>query len=429
MAIDELAVTTGAPAVSRGRQLVSASIGNMVEWFDWYAYSTLAVYLSAQFFPKGDTSSLVPLLSTLAVFAVGFVARPLGGLVIGVLADRVGRRRALGGTILGMGAGSLLIAASPTYAQVGVIAPLLLLVARIVQGVSAGGEYAASSAFLIESAPQRRRGLFSSFFYISATSALLAAIGISALLARTLDTGAMASWGWRIPFLIGAAGSVAGFWIRRHASETLNVKASGTERVGAFEVFRTHPKQALQLFWITAAPAVIFYMWTSYLPTYANITVGFDLEDGLVVGTISLTVFLLLQPVFGALSDRVGRKPLMLGFGLFFVVATVPLLRSLQGSAGSLLFVQVTGLVALAGFTSISSAVVCELFPTRLRTSGIGFSYALAVALFGGTGPYLATYLVDVGHPSAFGWYVAALAAISTLFYWRLPETAHRELR
>jgi MHS family alpha-ketoglutarate permease-like MFS transporter len=411
---------------------MAASVGNAVEWFDWYVYSMLAVYFAGQFFPATSEGSLVPLMSTLAVFAVGFFARPLGGLVLGMLADRYGRRSALSATIVGMGVGSLMIGLAPTYAQVGILAPAVLLLARLIQGASAGGEYAAGTAFLIESAPEGRRGLFSSFFYISATCANLAAIGLSALLANTLDSDSMSTWGWRIPFLLGSAAAVVGLWIRSQAEETLQEDATERPRgarVGLFDFFREHPKQSLQIFGLTAAPALAFYVWTAYLPTYAAITVGFDLKKGLLTGVISLVVFLLLQPVFGALSDKIGRKPMLLTFGTFFTIATVPLLASLRPTFTSLLFVQLTGLVFIACWSSISSAVAAELFPARLRSSGIAFPYGLAIAIFGGTGPYVATYLVHIGHATSFGWYIAAVALGSTLVYALLPETAHKPLR
>lgn len=416
--------------VNRGRQLLAATIGNAVEWFDWYIYAILAAYFAEQFFPAESEDSLVPLMSTLAIFAVGFLSRPIGGLVIGVLSDRFGRRVTLTWTIVGMGGGSVMIAGAPTYEQVGIVAPAILLLARVLQGVSAGGEYAAVSAFLIESAPRGRRGLFSSFAYVSSVTANLAAVGISALLANVLSSDDMGSWGWRIPFAIGAVGAVVGLWVRRHAEETLDVEATGgaTARVGMFDFFREHPKQAVQLFGLFAGPAVVFYFWTAYLPTYASITVGFDLDKALLVSVVSLTLFLVLQPVFGMLSDKVGRKPLMFGFGLFFLVATVPLLGSMNASVGSLLFVQTAGLIFIALWSSISSAVACELFPARLRSSGIGFPYALSVGIFGGTAPYLATYLANAGHAPAFAWYIVALAAIALLFYVKLPETAHRPL-
>lgn len=415
------------------RQLTAASVGNAVEWFDWYVYSMLAVYFAKQFFPNSTGNSLVPLMGTMAIFAVGFFARPLGGLIIGSLADRYGRKAALSATVLGMGAGSLMIGVAPTYAQVGILAPALLLVARLVQGFSAGGEYAASSAFLIESAPPQRRGLFSSFFYISATSANLAAIGISALLANVLPSDAMGAWGWRIPFLIGSLAAAAGWWIRTHAEETLQNPPETAEgsarRRHIFSFLREHPRESSLVFGITAAPALAFYVWTSYLPTYANITVGFDTKKGLLTGAVALAWFLLLQPLFGIVSDRIGRKPMLLTFGVAFTICAVPMMRALSDSWVSVLLVQMIGLTFLACWSSISSAIVAELFPARLRSAGIGFPYALAVAVFGGTGPYVATGLVDLGRANAFAWYIAALALASSLVYLTLPETAREPLR
>lgn len=412
------------------KQLAAASAGNALEWFDWYVYAMLVVYFAPQFFPDtGD--SLVPLLGAMAIFAVGFFARPVGGLVIGMLADKFGRKAMLSSTVIGMGVGSLIIGLAPTYAQVGIIAPMILVFARLLQGASAGGEYAAGSAFLIESAPEGRRGLFSSFFYVSATLANLTAIIVSAVLANTLSTADMESWGWRLPFIAGALAAVAGYWIRTHAEETLKAEPADGKRkkVRMFDFFREHPKQAFQIFGLTAAPALVFYIWTSYLPTYARITVGLDIKVGLITGSISLAVFLVLQPLFGLLSDKIGRKPMLIVFGLFFVFGTVPLLNSLTGSFTSLLIVQLTGLIFIALWSSISSAIASELFPTRLRSSGIGFPYALAVALFGGTGPYVATWMVDNGNIGFFGWYVTAIAVISTLVFFRLPETAHKTLQ
>lgn len=428
-------VSTPAPALatptSRLRQLVAFSVGNAVEWFDWYAYSFLAVYFAGQFFAESE-NSLVPLLSALAIFAVGFFVRPIGGLVVGVVADRFGRRGALAATVSGMGIGSLMIGVAPTYAQIGIVAPIVLLVGRVIQGLSAGGEYAAGTAFLIESAPEGRRGLFSSFQYISATTANLAAIGSAALLANVLSSDAMTSWGWRVPFLLGSVAAVIGLWLRRRTSETLHQEAlvrAKSERAGLFDFLREHPRESLQVFGLTAAPALVFYVWTAYLPTYASITVGFDIRKGLVTGAVSLAVFLVALPLFGALSDVIGRKPLLIVFGVFFVFGTVPLLRSLSPTVGSMLSVQITGLLFVAAWASISGAMASELFPARLRSSGIGFPYAVAAAVFGGTGPYVATWLVDIGHAESFGWYISAVTVLSTVVYVFLPETVRRPLR
>lgn len=414
-------------------QLLAASAGNAVEWFDWYVYSILAVYFSKQFFPPSTEGSLVPLLGAMAVFAVGFFARPIGGLVIGSLADRFGRKALLVATVLGMGVGSLMIAVSPTYTQIGVLAPIILVVARLIQGVSAGGEFAAGSAFMVESAPRGRRGLYSSFFYVSSTTANLFAIGLAVLLSTLLPDDSMATWGWRVPFLLGGLGALVALWVRTRAEETF-VKAdpesgSGAETSpGMFTFFRRYPKSVFLVFGITAGPALVFYIWTGFLPTYANFAVGFNVKDGLLASVISLSWFLVLQPVMGSVSDRVGRKPLAIASTLFFTVATVPLLAALNNSFLSFLVVQIVGLTFVAAWSSIGQAVFCELFPRKVRSAGIGFPYALSVALFGGTAPYIATWFGERGDVASFAWYIAGISLFSTVVVLLLPETAKKDL-
>ncbi|MFF3541579.1 MFS transporter [Streptomyces platensis] len=425
---------------SRLRQLAAASIGNAVEWYDWYAYSFLAVYFAEQVFPKGAGNSLVPLLSTFAVFAVGFFMRPVGGLLMGAIADRRGRRTALTLTILLMGGGSLLVAVTPTYAASGLLAPLVLVLARLVQGLSVGGEFAASTTFLVESAGPGRRGLFSSFQYVSTTAGQLLASGTAALLAALLTEQQMGQWGWRVAFLIGALLSLLGLWIRRGAQETLPqaldaVPAGETpkaqrsaDRPGLFEALRRHPRQSLLICGITAGGTIAYYTWTTYLPTYAQVNAGFDKGEALTVGTLSLIFFALLQPLGGLLSDRIGRKPLLLGFSLGFAVLAVPLLHLVTDTFVSLLLVQCAGMVLLTGYTSIAAAVNAEVFPARVRAAGIGFPYSLTVALFGGTAPYVGTWFKQAGHADLFPWYVAALCLVSFLVYLTLPETSRQEL-
>ncbi|MBM4792352.1 MFS transporter [Streptomyces sioyaensis] len=412
---------------SRLRQLAAASIGNAVEWYDWYAYSFLAVYFADQVFPHGAGNSLVPLLSTFAVFAVGFFMRPVGGLLMGALADRRGRRTALTLTILLMGGGSLLVALTPTYAATGVLAPVVLVLARLVQGLSVGGEFAASTTFLVESAGPGRRGLFASFQYVSTTAGQLLASGTAALLATLLTERQMGQWGWRVAFLLGALLSLLGLWIRRGAQETITERRAA-ERPGLFEALRRHPRQSLLICGITAGGTLAYYTWTTYLPTYAQVNAGFDKGDSLTVGTLSLAFFALLQPLGGLLSDRIGRKPLLLGFSLGFAVLAVPLLHLVTDAFLSLLLVQCAGMVLLTGYTAIAAAVNAEVFPARVRAAGIGFPYSLTVALFGGTAPYVGTWFRQAGHPDLFPWYVAALCLVSFLVYLTLPETARRPL-
>ncbi|MER5442298.1 MFS transporter [Streptomyces sp. NPDC002790] len=418
-------IKTAAPPRHPVRQLLAASVGNAVEWYDWYAYTFLATYIADQVFPKGADNSLVPLLATFAVFAVGFFMRPVGGLLMGAVADRRGRRAALTVTILLMGGSSLLVGITPTYASVGVLAPVVLVLARLLQGLSVGGEFAASTTFLVESAGPGRRGLFSSFQYVSTSIGQLIASGVAAVLVATLAEGQMDGWGWRVPFLAGAVLSLVGFWIRQGAQET---RSETHERPGLFDALKQYPRQSLLVCGITAGGTLAYYTWTSYLPTYAELNTNIDKSQALTAGTISLAFFALLQPVGGMLSDRFGRKPLLLFFGLGFALLSVPLLHSLTGSFASLLFTQCAGMVLLTGFTSISAAVNAEVFPARVRAAGIGFPYSLTVALFGGTAPYMGTLFKDLGHSGFFPWYVAVLCLVSSVVYLRLPESAHREL-
>jgi MHS family alpha-ketoglutarate permease-like MFS transporter len=412
------------------RQVAAASIGNAVEWYDWYAYSFLAVYFSARIFPTDAADPLVPLLSAFAVFAVGFFMRPLGGLLLGSVADRVGRRNALTLTIVLMGGGSLLMAVLPTYAAAGVWAPVLLVVARLVQGLSIGGEFAASTTFLVESAPPGRRGFFSSFQYVSTTIGQLVASGLTALLAVLLTKDAMGTWGWRVLFVVGAVIALVGFWIRRGAEETHPARddlAAG-RRPPLFEALRRYPRQSLLIGGVTVAGTVVYYTWTTYFPTYAQVSGGIPAAEALLVSTIALAFFAVIQPLGGMLSDRYGRKPALIVFAAGFTIGTVPLLGLIGSSFVSLLLVQCAGIVLLTGYTSIAAALNAELFPGRVRAAGIGFPYSLTVAVFGGTAPYLATWLASMGRAGWFPWYVTLLAVVGLVVYARLPETAHRPL-
>lgn len=427
--------TTSAAEQARAhspRQLAAASIGNLVEWYDWYAYSFLAVYFATQVFPESE-SGLTALLNTFAIFAVGFFFRPIGGLLMGTVADRFGRKPALTATILLMGAGSLLIAVLPTYASVGILSPILLVLARVIQGLSVGGEFAAATTFLVESAPPQRRGFFSSFQYVSTTAGQLIASGLAAWLASTLSEPSMESWGWRVPFFVGAGLSLVGLAIRAGAHETLEgvdeLKADTSQRPGIFDALKHHPRESLLIVGITIAGTIAYYTWTTYLPTYAQTYADVSKSDALTAGTIALFFFAALQPIMGILSDRIGRKPLLITFAAFFVVATVPLLRLLDTSMSRLLLVQGIGMVFLAMYTSIAAAVNAETIPARVRAAGIGFPYSLSVALFGGTAPYMGTWFKSQGWGEAFPIYISALCLVSLLVYvFAVKETAHEPL-
>lgn len=414
------------------KQVLAASIGNVIEWFDWFIYALLASYFAGQFFPSESDDSLVPLLSALAVFAVGFLMRPVGGFVFGSLADRVGRKHSLTITIIGMGVSSAMIALAPTYAQVGLLAPVLLVLARMIQGVSAGGEYAAAATYMVEAAPVGRRGLFSSFFYVTTIGGNLIAIFAVVALQSFFSEAAITEWAWRIPFALGALATVFGLWIRRSAQETHahaeEFAADKSKRPSPFEFLRTHPLQALRVIGITAAGTMTYYVFTVYMPTYANLTTGFDLSQGMLASIIGLTWFLLLQPVIGWLSDKVGRKPVLLTFGIGMTVGAVPLVSILSDSFWSVVLVQCLGLTLVAGWSSTVNTVFAELFSARVRTTGLGLPYALAAAMFGGTAPYVGTWMIDQGLAEMFPWYIAILGLVSTLTYLTMKETAFKPL-
>ncbi|GAA0382089.1 MFS transporter [Streptomyces blastmyceticus] len=410
-------------SVRRGhRQLLAASVGNLAEWYDWLAYAFLSAYFADRIFPP-NADPVVPALGSFAVFAVGFAARPIGGLLLGVLADRRGRRTAMAVTITLMGVGQLAMALLPTYEQIGMLSPVLLVLIRLAQGLSVGGESTVSAVFVVESAPVGRRGLYSSIGYVSGNLGQLLASGVAALLSWQLTSGQMHSWGWRLAFGLGAVACLAGLWIRHGTQETYLPGVQPAARSKPFDFLRGNPRESALVIGMTLGATVTFYTWTTFLPTYARLAVGFDPDAALAVSTIALVFFTMLQPLAGMLSDRVGRKPLLIVSGAGFTVLTVPLLGLLRDSFWSLLLISCAGMLLLTGYTAVSGAVMVELFPARVRTAGIGLPYAGTVAAFGGTAPYLATTLLDKGHADWFGWYVSGLALISTLVYAGMRET------
>lgn len=408
------------------RQIAASGVGNAVEWYDWYIYSFLAVNFSGQIFKSDNPTA--SLIGAFAVFAVSFLLRPIGGLMVGNLADRIGRKNTLTITILTMGVGSLIVGLTPTYDAVGIWSPIILVLGRLISGLSVGGEFAANSVFIVESAPANRRGFFSSFQYVSTTVGQLIASGLAAGLVFMLDDHDMSAWGWRVAFIFGAVLSLVGLWIRRGAEETF-VEPDKTKRAGVFDALVKYPKKSLLIVGVTIAGTIAYYTWTTYLPTYAGANGSLEQGTLLLISTISLFFFMLIQPIVGALSDRIGRKPLLIGFASLFVVGIVPALYliSLSGFWGTLGIVLV-GMIVLSGYTSIAAALNAELIPTHVRAAGIGFPYSVAVALFGGTAPLMGTLFASWNNPGLFGWYVAVLAAISLVVYIFLPETARRPL-
>jgi MHS family alpha-ketoglutarate permease-like MFS transporter len=421
----QVTVTTGA---QRRRGLLAASIGNGLEWFDWNAYAIFAGYFAARFFPAG--TGAVALLSSLAVFAVGFFFRPLGGALLAAFADRHGRRAGMVLSVLLMGGGSLLIAVAPTYAQVGLFAPVLLLVARIAQGLSTGGEFAASATYLAELAPPGRRGFYGSFLYVSTALGTLAATLLSLLLLNTLGLAALTDWGWRVPFLVGALLAGYGLYLRRGLAETEAYLADRPRRVAqpAWEALRRHPRATLRVVGFTVGATTAYYTFAVYLPTYARQAHHVPATGATWASALAQVLFVIVLPLFGAWSDRIGRRPLLIVFGAGFTVLSVPLFLLMTASPWSLFGVMAVGLLVFACYGAVAPVAMAELFPTEVRTAGIGLPYALAVAAFGGTAPYLVQALSQAGHGGWFPVYLAVLCLVSLVVYVRSGETRDTSL-
>ncbi|MFD4672726.1 MFS transporter [Lentzea sp. NPDC058450] len=406
--------------------VLRGSVGNLIEWYDWYAYTAFSIYFAAAFFPKGDQTA--QLLNTAAVFAVGFLMRPLGGWLLGRYADRHGRRAALTLSVTLMAAGSLIIAVTPSYATIGVAAPMLLVLARLLQGLSVGGEYATSATYLSEVASPQRRGFYSSFQYVTLTAGQLVALGVQIVLQQFLSKTEMTEWGWRVAFVIGATGAIVVMWLRRGMDESANFeKQQGSgEQNGTIRALLKHPKECLTVVGLTLGGTVAFYTFTTYLQKFMVNTSGIDAATVSWINFAALLVFVVLQPLAGALSDRIGRRPLLLGFGVLGTLATVPLLSTLATTSAVIpaFLLMLGGLVIVTGYTSINAIVKAELFPTNIRALGVGLPYALTVAIFGGTAEYVALWFKQAGMESVFYYYVAGCVLISLLVYGFMRETS-----
>ncbi|WP_328535179.1 MFS transporter [Streptomyces sp. NBC_00344] len=412
------------------RAVVAGSIGNAVEWVDWAVYTTFSSIFAGQFFPShSETASL---LSTLVVFAVGFLMRPIGGALLGAFADRHGRKKGMSLTISLMAGASLVIAVCPAYSVIGVGAPVVLVAARLVQGFSAGGEFGSSSAFLIESAAPGRRAFAGSWQQVSVGAGTLIASLMGFLLTSTLGDEALHTWGWRVAFGVGGLLGLVGLWLRMNVEETeafTRVSAEGRKKANALRAMLVeHPGAALRVAGITIAGTLIYYVWVSYMPSYAHVTTGIPLSRALLANTIALGVFLLLLPFGGLLSDRIGRKPTMTAFAAGFLLLSWPLFHLVSGGFWSLLAVELVGVVLIVGYSANCAVVMAEQFPPEVRTTGIGLPYALAVAIFGGTAPYVTTWLSTSGHRDLVWVYVATAALIGVAVYLTMPETKGRDI-
>lgn len=411
----------------RLRSIFSGSVGNLVEWYDWYVYATFALYFAPAFFPQGDATA--QLMSSAAIFAVGFFMRPIGALVLGYYADRRGRKSALVLSVLLMCCGSLMIALTPGYATIGVAAPALLLVARLLQGLSVGGEYGTSATYLSEMATSRRRGFWSSFQYVTLIMGQLLAVGVLIALQQVfLTERQLHDWGWRIPFVIGALAALVSLYLRRSMLETESFEASqraSTQRPGLLRELLKHPREIATVVGLTMGGTVAFYTYTTYMQKFLVNSVGFAKDVASLVSAASLLVFMVLQPAVGALSDRIGRRPLLIAFGVLGTLCTVPVFRLMADGATPFeaFGLIMVALVIVSGYTSINAVVKAELFPVGVRALGVGLPYALAVSLFGATAEYLALWFKRSGNEGGFYWYVTACIAVSLLVYLWMPDT------
>ncbi|MFB6731876.1 MFS transporter [Bacillus mobilis] len=407
--------------------IFKGSVGNLIEWYDWYVYSAFAVYFSAEFFPKGDPTS--QLLNTAAIFAVGFLMRPIGSLLMGRYADRHGRRAALTLSITVMAGGSFIIACTPSYESIGIMAPIILVLARLLQGLSLGGEYGTSATYLSEMASSGRRGFYSSFQYVTLVAGQMVALGVQIVLQQLLSEPDMKAWGWRIPFIIGAMGAVAVLWLRRTMDESeqfSNIKSQKRENAGTVRALMKHPKAVLTVVGLTLGGTVAFYTYTTYLQKFMVNTVGLPKEVVSWINFVALLIFVVLQPIAGLLSDKIGRRPLLMAFGILGTLLTAPIFFFMEKTTEPMVafLLMMVGLIIVTGYTSINAIVKAELFPTEIRALGVGLPYALTVAIFGGTAEFIALWLKSIGMESLFYFYVAGCIAISFITYWRMDESS-----
>jgi MFS transporter, MHS family, alpha-ketoglutarate permease len=413
----------------RLKALFGGSIGNLVEWYDWYAYSAFALYFAPVFFPKGDATA--QLLNTAAIFAVGFLMRPIGGWLFGTIADRKGRKVAMTLSVLMMSFGSLMIAVTPSYKNVGVIAPIMLLLARLLQGLSVGGEYGTSATYLSEVATSKRRGFYSSFQYVTLISGQLIALGIQVLLQQVfLSKAQLEDWGWRIPFVLGAILASVAFYLRRNMDESATFKNEETilnKRGSIRTLFKEHPRAVLTVVGLTLGGTLAFYTYTTYMQKFLVNTVHLTKDQSTIITFWLMLIYACMQPLFGWLSDIYGRKPLLIGFGILGTLLTVPILTTLshttsQWQAFSLILV---ALIIVSGYTSINAVVKAEMFPAEIRALGVGLPYAITVAIFGGTAEYIALYFKDIGHEPWFYWYITGCVFTSLIVYTIIRDTKH----
>lgn len=431
----------GVKLSKQGRKgITAAAIGNTVEWVDWGVYAIFSSVFAHHFFPPGNDAAA--LLNTLLIFAAGFVMRPIGGLVLGAYADRLGRKKGLILTIGMMAGAGFIIAVLPTFSTIGYAAPIILLLARLAQGFSAGGEFGSSSAYMVEFAAPNRRAFAGSWQQVSVGAGGLLSSGLGYGITGLFPAGFVDSWGWRIAFAFGGVLGLVGLWLRLSVEETEAFKQVERRRnqagqdtpdlkkqaSSALTIFTHYPLAALRVFGITIAGTLLYYMWISYMPTYAHVTTGMPLNTALLANVISLIVFICLLPFGGLLSDIVGRKPTMSGFAAGFILLSWPAFTFMNGGFWVLLLIELIGVILMLGYSGNCATIMAEQFPPEVRSAGIGFPYAAAVAVFGGTAPYVTTAFFKAGHIELVWIYCAAAGVIGLIVYLTMPETKGKQI-
>ena len=408
-------------------QVAAAVVGNALEWYDFIVFGFFAVVIARLFFPT--ESQYASLLLTTATFGVGFFMRPVGGIILGIYADRRGRKASL---LLIIGLMTLAIAMigfAPTYAAIGIAAPLLVVLARLLQGFSAGGEFASATSFLIETAPAQHRGFYGSWQMVGQGLAVLTGALLGALITRVLAPEALDSWGWRVPFLFGLIIGPLGLYIRRRLDETAPFLATrrGQQQKTLGAALAAHVRETLATFGIIICGTIAFYVILLYMPTFARTQLHLPLDQAFSAQAISLACMIVLIPVFGALSDHIGRKPIMIAALILYFTLTYPLFSWMYAnpSFGSLIVTQVALCSLLGVFFGPMSTALAEQFPTHVRSTGLGTAYNMAVMVFGGFAPFFVTWLIQAtGVPVAPAFYVMFGAAAGLLAALFLKERA-----
>jgi len=416
------------------RKVLGASfIGNFVEWFDYASYGYFATVIALVFFP--DISPTAGLLSTYAVFAISFIVRPLGGIIWGNIGDKFGRKTALSWSIIIMSGATTLIACLPTYQQVGLLAPVLLLLVRMVQGFCASGEYAGAASFIAEYSPASKRGLYTSMVPASTALGLLAGSLMSAGLFHWLSSVDMQSFGWRLPFVLALPFGLIGLYIRLKLEDTPKYRAlekqQTVDAVPIRELFSSHRRQVIIAFGATCLNAVGFYLILSYMPNYLIAEMGMDEDSSLIATSISLAAYIAFIFIMAALSDRFGRKTVLIVASILFILFAVPLFSMLDGASfATIIIIQIAFGALLTINDGTLPCFLSEIFPTRMRYSGFAFSFNTANALFGGTAAFIATWLIDLsGSKLAPAWYLVAAAVLALIAMLAARETAGEPLQ